>query len=185
MKAEMKTNMESEKLLKLYELAINEEHHFLDQHQSRVAFYSGILSALVAGIVAGLFHASEWYHVAILCAGPVLIFTISTIAMDGTFRLYQRFLEAITIRAKIEQELGLTISSSGNVTGSDFYWRSEPIIPLRHIESREGCESSDAFIKQYSTKGYHLWTLRLLRVFRWLSILMFAGLLSMTILMAL
>lgn len=86
------TDAEYEKLLKLYELAINEEHHFLDAHQNRIAFYSGVLSALVAGTVAGLFHASEWYHLAILCVGPVLIFVVSRIAIDGTFRLYQRFL---------------------------------------------------------------------------------------------
>ena len=179
------TDMENEKLLKLYELAINEEHHFLEQHQSRIAFYSGIVSALVAGTAAGLFQASEWYHVAILCAGPLLIFTISTIAIDGTFRLYQRFLEAITIRAKIEQELGLTKMRSDNADSSNSYWRLEPIIPLRHIESRKDCESSDAFINKHSTKGYHLWTVRLFRAFQWLSVLMFVGLLSLTIWMAL
>jgi hypothetical protein len=103
--------------------------------------------------------------VAILCAGPLLIFTISTIAIDGTFCLYQRFLEAITIRAKIEQELGLTKMRSDNADSSNSYWWLEPIIPLRHIESRKGCDSSDAFINEYSTKGYHLWTVRLFRAF--------------------
>ena len=56
------TGTEHEELFKLYEFAVNEEHHFLDAHQNRIAFYSGILSALVAGTVVGLFQASEWYH---------------------------------------------------------------------------------------------------------------------------
>lgn len=167
--------------MKLYELAINEEHYYLDAHQSRIAFYSGILSALVAGIVVGLFKASEWYHLAILCIGPLLTFAVSTFAIEGTFRLYQRFLEAVTIRAKIEQALGLTERRSGNADGSDSYWLLEPIIPSRHIESRKAYETSDAFIKEHATKGYHLWTVRLFRVFQWSSVLMLLGILSLTI----
>ncbi len=101
-------DMKNNNLLKLYELAINEEHHFLEAHQSRVAFYTGIVSALAAGTVAGLFQVTEWYHLLALCVGPLLIFVVSSIAIKGTLRLYQRFLEAVTTRAKIEQELGLT-----------------------------------------------------------------------------
>ena len=175
------TGTEHEELFKLYELAVNEEHHFLDAHQNRIAFYSGILSALVAGTVVGLFQASEWYHLAILCVGPVLIFVVSKIAIDGTFRLYQRFLEAVTIRAKIEQELGLTKKRSVNTNATNSYWQSEAIIPLRHIRSRKDYLSSNAFIREHSTKGYHLWTRRLFRAFKWISVLMFAGMLSLTI----
>ncbi len=175
------TDAEHEKFLKLYNLAINEEHHFLDAHQNRTAFYSGILSALVAGTVAGLLQASESYHLAILCVGPVLIFVVSKIAIDGTFRLYQRFLEAVTIRAKIEQELGLTKKHSVNTNATDSYWQSEPIIPFRHIESRKGCESSDAFVREHSKRGYHLWTIRLFRTFQWVSVFMFVSMLSLTI----
>ncbi len=171
--------MGNEELLKLYELVINEEHYFLDAHQNRVAFYSGILSVLVAGTVAGFFQASEWYHLVFLCVGPVLIFVVSTIAIDGTFRIYQRFLEAITIRAKIEQELSLTKKHSVNTNVSGSYWQSEPIIPLRHIKSREDYESSNAFIKNHETKGYHLWTIRLFRGFQGVSALMFVGILSL------
>jgi len=177
--------IENEKPLKLYELAINEEHHFLDAHQNRVAFYSGILSALVAGTVAGFFQASEWYHLAFLCIGPVLILVLSTIAIDGTLRFYQRFVEAVTIRAKIEQELGLTEEHSVNTNVSGSYWRSEPIIPLRHIESRKKYESSDAFIKEHLKGGYHLWTIRWFRGFQGISALMFLGILSLTLCKAL
>jgi len=173
--------MGNEELLKLYELAINEEHHFLDAHQNRVAFYSGILSALVAGTVAGFFQASEWYHLAFLCIGPVLIFVVSTIAIDGTLRFYQRFVDAVTVRAKIEQELGLTEERSVNTNVSGSYWQSEPIIPPRHIKSRKESESSDAFIKKHLTKGYHLWTIRWFRGFQGISVAMFVSILSLTL----
>jgi hypothetical protein len=173
--------MQDDKLLKLYESAVNEEHYFLDAHQKRVAFYLSILSAIVAGVVAGLFQASEWYHLAILCVGPVLIYAVSAIGIEGTFRLYQRFLEAVTIRAKLEQELGLTKKRSVGTNATNSYWQSEAIIPLRHIESRKDYESSDAFIKEHARRGYHLWTIRLFRVFQGIAFLMFAGTLSLAI----
>ena len=174
-----------DRLLKIYELIINEEHHYIKTHQSVISFYSGIITALVAGIVVGVFQASEWYHLGFLCVGPLLIFVVSTIAIRGTFRAYQRFLEAITIRAKIEQELGLTMQRSKNTNRTDLYWQSEPIIPICHIESRKRYKSSDAFITDLSKKGYHLWTIRLFQGFQLLSVLMFVGLLYLTFLKAL
>jgi len=170
-----------EKLLKLYELAINEEHYYGNAHQDRIAFYSGILSALVTGTGVGFFQASEWYHFAFLCVGPILIFAVSTIAIEVAFREYQRFLETVTVRAKIEQKLGLTSTQRSGASASDFYWQSEPIIPHRHIESRRKHESSRSFIDAHATKGYHLWATRLFRVFQCLSILMFLALLCQAI----
>jgi hypothetical protein len=175
------TETEYEGLLKLYELAIDEEHYYLDAHQDGIAFYSGISSALVTGIGIGLFQASEWYHFALLCVGPVLIFAVSTIAVGGTLRKYQRFLETITVRAKIEQELGLTITQPSGTNAPDSYWQSEPIIPHRHIGNRRKYESSEAFINAHATMGYHFWATRLFRFFQWLSVLMFLGLLSLAV----
>jgi len=170
-----------EKLLKLYKLAIDEEHHYETAHHERIAFFSGFLSALVTGTGFGLLQASEWYHFALLCVGPILIFAVSAIAIDSAFRGYQRFLEAVTVRAKIEQKLGLTSTQRSEASAPDFYWQSEPIIPHRHIESRRKHESSKSFIDAHATKGYHFWGRRLFRLFQWLSVLMFLGLLFQAI----
>ncbi|TEU18556.1 MAG: hypothetical protein E3J21_05700 [Anaerolineales bacterium] len=168
----MMTAIESEReeLLKLYELAINEHHYYLDAHQKRIDFYTGILSALLTGAVVGLFQASEPYHFACLCIAPVLIYAVSRIAIEGTFRVYQRLLETVTVRAKIEQELGLTSRQPDSADDPDPYWRSEPIIPYRHIESRKKYESSKAFIDAHITKGLQLWARCLFRVFQWVGI---------------
>ena len=174
--------IEAEKFLKIYELIINEEHHYLKEHQTRISFYSGMITAFIAGIIAGIFQASEWFHFAILLVGPISIFSISKIAIDGAFRSYQRFLESITIRAKIEQELGLVNPRSSKRETLDSYWQSEPIIPIRHIKSREKFESSESFIENRKTKGYHLWTKRLFYIFQGVSILMFVVLVYLTIL---
>lgn len=170
-----------EHLLKLYELAINEEHYFLDRYQKLTAFYSGILSALMVGIGVGFFRASQWYHFAFLCIVPILIFAVSRIAVGAIRRTYQSFLETITVRAKLEQQLGLTSSQLGRATTLTRYWRSEPIIPHRHIESRKKYKSSNAFIKAELGKGYHLWTRVLFLVFQCASIAMLALMLFLAI----
>jgi hypothetical protein len=173
--------MRTETLLKLYEFAINEEQHHIDAHQSRIVFYMGLLPALVAGISAGILQASEWYHFAALSIGPILIFVISRNAQDGTFRFYQRFLEAITVRAKIEQELGLTKQHSKQSNKNGNYWSSEPFIAARHIKSRTAYESSETFIKYNSDKGYQKLTVQLFRSFQYLSFIMLIGLLALAL----
>jgi len=170
---------EREQLLKLYELAISEEHHYLDAHHKRIDFYTGILSALLTGTMVGLFQAKQWYHFVFLCIAPVLICVVSRIAIQGTFRVYQLLLETITARAKIEQELGLTNRQPGSADDPDSYWRSEPLISHRHIESRKKYKSSKAFIDAHVTKGLQLGARCLFRVFQWLSVLVLLGLLAL------
>jgi hypothetical protein len=182
MAAMEKDELNSKELLKLYELAINEEHHFLKAHHDRAVFYWGIISALIAGTIAGVFNASEWYHFIALCIGPVLIFMVSAIAIKGTGRPYQRFLEAVTVRAKIQEELGLTKDRSSNADEADF-WRREPIVPLRHMKSRKDrdCKTSREWVNKHLKRGYRLWTICLFLGFLVLSILMCNGILALAI----
>ncbi len=157
---------------KLLEIEIDEEHHFLEAHQKRVAFYSSILSALTAATIAGAMKASLSYHYFLLLAGPLLIFSISHIAKDGTFRIYQRFLEAITIRAKLEDVLGLTTSlKEFNIEAK--YWSDEPFIPHRHLEARMGSQSTNDFIESRKKSGYHKSSLYLFNTFQFVAVLIF------------
>ena len=141
-------------LEKLLEIEINEEQHFLEAHQKRVAFYSSILSAILAATIAGAMKATNSYHYMLLLAAPVLIFAISYIARDGTFRIYQRFLEAITIRAKIEQVIGLT-EPMNKINNELKYWSEESFIPPRHLKARLGRNSTEDFIDVNKNAGYH------------------------------
>ena len=63
--------MEKETLLKLYEVSVDEEHRWTDSHQTRVAFYSGLVTAILAGIGAGLSQATQWHHFAALGFGVI------------------------------------------------------------------------------------------------------------------
>ena len=166
---------DDEKNLKLFELAMKEEQYFLQEHQTRINFYSSLISTLIAATFAGLLSAKENYHYLALTLGPILIFAISLFAIKGTYRLYQRFLEAITIKAKIEQKLGLATISNIKKDESG-WWATEAIIPTRFIETREKYFSSKDFVEDLINEGYHKQTKRLFVLFMGISVLMFFGL---------
>jgi len=130
-------------------------------HQGRVKFFFGVMSGIVAGTLAGLYKATLWYHFALMSLGPVLIFFTCSISIRGVFQLYQRFLEAVSVRAKIEQQLGMT-QPLPKVTEND-YWLGEPIIAPRHFDSRNMHATSKEWVEAHSNQGYHLWTIRLFR----------------------
>lgn len=148
--------MDKHNLIDIYKIAVEEETHFLDMHQSRVKFFLGIVSALLAGTVAGLFKSTLWYEFALMSLGPILIAFTCFVSMKGVFRLYQRFLEAVTVRAKIEQQLGMTLPLP-NTTKND-YWSNEPVIAPRHLKSRREHPTSEKWLEQITKQGYNSWT---------------------------
>ncbi|MFW9873119.1 MAG: hypothetical protein ACFFG0_08470 [Candidatus Thorarchaeota archaeon] len=147
---------EEKKYLELYKIIVDEEHDFFKEHQKRIEFYIGLFSVLIVGIAFGLFLATEWYHFAYLSIVPVIIVVVSYLANKGTYRLYQRFIEAITMRAKIEQKLGLTEGKYKKLKDKKSeYWQDEPIVSYRHLKARIKTKSSRDFFKRYRKKGYH------------------------------
>ena len=159
--------------LKLYDIFVKEEQHFLESHQTRVKFYTSIISALLVATVAGILKSTEWHHYLLMLVGPTLSFFVSVIALDGTFRLYQRFLESVSMRAKIEQIIGMTKQTKFQEDNVPSYWDNESIVPPRHLQSRIESKSTENFIKTYSKKGYHRSTHHLFRIFQILSAIMF------------
>lgn len=173
--------LDRDQLLKLYDLVVREVHYYLDAHQARVAFYAKVVLILICVTVAGVLAASQWYHFAALCAGPVLTYAVSNLARDACFRFYQRFLEAVTYRAKIEQDLGLTQPrpEEQSAADADAFWAAEPLIAPRHVTSCKRYVSSEEFIRSNMRRGFHLWTDRL---FRGVEVLSGAGFIALLIL---
>ncbi len=168
--------MNKDKKLKLLKLILNEEHYFLREHQTKVNFYCTLISAIIAAAFAGFFNSEECIHYYALIIAPILIISISVLAVNGTFRSYQSYLEAVTIKAKLEQSLGLTAKNEAADAGDD-YWQGEALVPDRHIENRKGSECSKSFIEKYKNEGYQYWTRYLFYLFIVIGILMIAGLL--------
>ncbi|MCP4590328.1 MAG: hypothetical protein GY842_06275 [bacterium] len=178
---------DQEMLLRLYDLVVREEHYFLDAYQVRVGYYTRLVLAIAGVTVVGLYLASytaEWYHFAALCVGPVLIYALSATARDGCYRFYRRYLEAVTSRAKIEQELDLSTPRPEAEERDHTYWANEPYVPPRHVTARKRHRSSEEFIRSSMRRGFHRWNERLLRGFEVFSGVAFVGLLFLTVLRA-
>ena len=88
----------------------------------------------------------------IILINKKMIISISIIALEGTHRFYQRFLESVSMKAKIEQILGLTEVIPDN--NCNHYWKNESMIPQRHVRSRKVSDSSDEFIENNRKKAY-------------------------------
>lgn len=139
--------------VKLWEWTLSQEQFFLEAHQKRFAFFSSLISAILAATIAGIMRADASLDFITLLFGPALIFVFALIGRAGTFRFYQRFLETITIRAKTEQILGLA-NPRELVRHQDDHWAAEPIIPDRHLKIRKDFASSEEFIERMKNEGY-------------------------------
>ncbi|MFN3954721.1 MAG: hypothetical protein ACK4LQ_09725 [Pararhodobacter sp.] len=159
-----------EQCFKLLDLLSREELSLVDQHQRRVQFFVVLLSTLVGVTLAGLINADEPSAIIPLGFVPVIVIMVAHFGRAGTFRLYQRLVETIAMRAKIEQLLGMTAAS--NVLPGDAYWREEPLVMSRHLADRKRFTSSEAFVANAKQHGYHSVVGKLLTAFQILAVLL-------------
>ena len=140
-----------EKLYKLYSLEIENQKYFLSEHQKRVSFYIGLISALVVATVVGVMKSEEWHDFIVLILGPITIIIISLIAILGANRFYLSFLESITTIRKIEHDLGLLKKRNQNPGDENDWAANEYYIPKRYKESTEypKCKYSDEWVKAH------------------------------------
>jgi hypothetical protein len=144
--------METEDYFKFYELIVDEEHFHSEQHEKRIGFFAKIVSILFGATVAGVFKADQWYEYAFLIVGPFMIYTISNLGIKSIFSVYRRFIETVSIRAKLEQFLKMTKNNDSN--NAEHYWQNESLLPERYLRSRKEFNTSKEFIDKYSSLGY-------------------------------
>jgi hypothetical protein len=173
-----------------------------------VAYITGLISVLFGSVYLGYNQASRGHHLLLLIVGPVLIIMIAQIGVKVSRQVYERFLDAITMRAKIEQLLGLTKAPANSVTNSpqggpdkldvntfSKYWENEPIVPTRNLISRNRIgpdieqelrsEGSYAWTKEKLGKGYNANVIKLFRGFQLVSVLVIVMVLLRVIVMVL
>ena len=139
---------EDEKLYKLYLLNSKNEKYFLSEHQKRVSFYFGLISALIAASIAGVMKSDKWYYGFLLICGPIAIIVVSRLGKKGVNRLYQRFLESITTIKKIEHDFGLTIKRNKNPDDENAWVANECFLPCRYIKATK-YNSSDEWVNNH------------------------------------
>lgn len=151
--------MSNKDLLDLYKIVVEEEHFFLNEHQKRVAFYTSLLVTLTSGMITGYFFSEKIIHFWLLLLGAITVISISFLARFGTERMYQRFLESITVRAKLEHRLEVKTSTSQEQGENASWVTNEPLVTKRHIDSRHNLKykTSEDWVKGHLKKitNYH------------------------------
>lgn len=132
-----------------YKTIISEEHYFLDGHHACLKFFVGLVTTIMGGIVYGLFHADKHYEWLVLLLGSAFGITVSAIGIYATFRFYRRFLEAVAVRVKWEDEHGFRTSDQ---ISDRKIWPGEPFVSRRHLETELYTSSAD-FINKKKYRG--------------------------------
>jgi|GEM_PF-6944176 len=167
--------MDQSDSLKLLEIITQEEKEFRNTFHRAFTFLSVFLSTIFLGVISASINIKINAHYFLLIMGPAIVFIVAQIGVSITENYIRRTLETITIRAKIEQKLGLTkpgYNSSG-------YWSEESLFPGRYIKGRNSFKSSNDFVDKLSKKGISKHISRLFRLFQIMSVILTIGLIYM------
>jgi len=132
-------------LLTLYKFSADEEHRELDMHHKRIAFFAGSGSALFLAAIIGTRFADNWIHFVALAFVVALVVPLTRLGREVSRQFYERFLSAVTMRAKLEQLLHMTEDDAYPISNPDpekSFWVGESLIPTRNLESRRTYKSS-------------------------------------------
>jgi hypothetical protein len=163
-------NLGNNIILKKYELTIQQEHDHYESYRTHVKFYVGLLGVLLGAGVIMLSRGPVQYHLVVLVGLPSLTILISFYGINSVDTGYRRWLETVTILAKLEHLLGFDKSKNAEGDSRDFKWSAEALVSTRHVVDRNSYENSEDFIKDCMRKGNHRWTVYLFRTFQIISL---------------
>ncbi len=142
-----------DRLIHVYDVAVRDEQRHYESYRSHVKFYGGILGATVAATGAILKTGSADYNPIVLLFSSMVFAGISTIGLLTADTGYRRWLEALTIRAKLEHLLGLDIPVPRLSPSTKFSWTGESVTPDRFLNDMAAFPSSAAFVNDRLGKG--------------------------------
>jgi hypothetical protein len=97
-----------ETLLKLYDQQLVEIRACLDFAHRNLAFYAGLLSAVLAATLAGLLSTTGGHQRALaLLVGPALIIVLAEVGYSVAEVFYHRFIDATLTALNLQDMLGL------------------------------------------------------------------------------
>jgi len=132
-------------LLETYKTTLAEEQFFNSLFENRLSFYTGLLTTIATAIVLGFFYSSGSYNLYMLLMGPLVLIFVATTGIQAANRASDRMSRILTVRAKIEQALGLTRKYKNTGEPGENYWDNEPIIDVEHLAKRKAYETSSDF----------------------------------------
>ncbi len=152
--------MTEERLWGLLEKCWKEEAFFLEHHHRRTAFYSGFITLLLGGGVAGFMQAVGLVEKGVVLLAPALAIVVAELGKRASRRVRQRILEIMCMRAKVEVELNLNAPRAAQGA----WYETEPFVQGRHLQSWTQAESGGEFVEQNMTQGAQQQVERIFRV---------------------
>lgn len=148
--------MEKSDAFEIYKSRISEQAAWLNLHRQTSQQYFTLISVIFAALLAAFFKYSDEFMSDLTFFGFLLNILLGVTGMRMCFRYYQRFLEEITIMAKIEPLIGL-INTRVKISDNSISVlpKDESYIPDRWIKSRKGINKSEEFVKNHKRTGSH------------------------------
>ena len=146
--------MKDESLLKLY-LAMRSEHvEWISRHSQHFSYYLTLVVAVFAVTMGASYRFLEpdSGEVAVVVAflGSAANILLCIVAIRACNRFYRRFLESVTVMAKLEAYLKLEKRppDAGDPFGDDQHW-----LPQRFYDDRDCHKSGESFVKARMNNG--------------------------------
>jgi len=133
--------MDANKAFELYKIVRSEEISWLNLHREHAQHYLTFITAVFAVTVGVIYQFKDNPWISLAAAiGPIVNIFLCANAARVCDRFYQRFLEGITLEAKLEALLGFTSPRSGIGVPSESsmpFPEDRYILPERWLESRQ------------------------------------------------
>lgn len=171
---------ETDEMIDLYKVFIQQEQWNSKMHMDYAKWFLGINSSILAVTIAGMFKSDIWYEFVILTIGPILIFYLSEFANKTTERFYNRFLEAIISKSKIESKLGL-LENSAPKSSAGLSWGNEPLILEKHLKNQNNFKTSSDWYASNKNMGIRPHIVNLFWVVKLVSLVLLISLIYMSL----
>ena len=163
--------LSKEILLEIWKIHQAQKMDYIAVLQKNLSFFSTLISAAFLATIVAASRSDEPYDYLLLLVGPVLVFALAQIAKLGTARSYIAFLEATTVIAKLETDMGLRTSGLRVIENPNTLWPDEAYAPTRHIASEKSFDASAEFVSAKERDGYQGIILRTMTLFQVVSII--------------
>jgi hypothetical protein len=154
--------MERDRLFELYLSVRSEQVEWMNRHGQNFRYYVTLIAAMLAATLGALyqFRGSPQFSRLAAVLGFGLNAGLCVVAILACNRSYQRFLEAVTITAKLESFLGLDGARPETAVAGKkgrAFPEDTSLLPDRWLKSRDEVSSAD-FIARKMNRGANLLT---------------------------
>jgi len=152
--------LDHDKLFEFYLAVQSEQLQWMNRHEQHFRHYLMLVTAILAATLGAVyqFRSNVLFTLAAATLGFVVNILLCCFAVLACNRSYQRFLEAVTIAAKLEGFFGLDgprPSPAHREGSSPRFPKDARLLPERWLESRRQ-ETAAQFVKENMGRGLNL-----------------------------